>query len=82
MRKKELLAVLKEMQKKGESVGVWFTLYGKSGHFCSGKILAVNESFIQLEGSHEIYFDQPHCSIDEIIAKGKTLYQRTKKPPK
>lgn len=77
--KKSILQALKEAEKKGEIVGVTFTFYNRPGHTCSGKILVLTESYLQLEGSHEIYFDQPHFFIEEIRIRGKTIYRRPAK---
>lgn len=81
--RKSTLGHLQELKNKGENIGVFYNLYGRGGHFISGKILAVNTSFIQLESSHLIYFDpSTFCYVEKIIYKGKTIYSLKKKESK
>lgn len=63
------------IQKIGESVSVFFKISGIP-HIYVARIIAVNESFVCLEGSHPIYFDYKNCQIEEIEHKGKTIYRR------
>lgn len=75
--RKKVFQKLKEAQEKGEIVGVTFTFYGRPGYVCSGKLLVLTETFLQLEGGHPIYFDYPSVSIiEEIRVGGVVIYKR------
>lgn len=81
--RKSTLGYLRELQNKGENIGVFYNLYGRGGHFISGKVLAVNTSFIQLETSHPIYFDPSTlCYVEKIVYEGKTIYSLKRKKSK
>lgn len=62
------------IQKIGESVSIFFKISGIP-HIYVARIIAVNESFVCLEGSHPLYFDDKDCQIEEIRYKGKTIYR-------
>lgn len=65
-----------DLNSKDRRIGIGFFKISGIPHIYVARIIAVNESFVCLEGSHPIYFDYKNCQIEEIEHKGKTIYRR------
>jgi|GEM_PF-6707712 len=75
MRREKLVELLKECQRKKQSVGIWYTIYGMLS-FVSGQIVEVNFLGIRVEGSYFIYFEGDATTIVKISSEGRIVYKR------